>query len=415
MLKYMIRYMSFKEGEFDMQKIKNKAEYDDLIAKIGECLEWYERKGIEINDYNSQSERRKLQIIYNLTLDNGDKLKLAFGHNNIAHLLGVDTEYLKTTGLFKGDSYSILKEVCSDSYRLYTMVKDGHMTYDNFISDFAYEKVKGFRSICGIDLYNIEFICKYSKDNSYITGYQQLEGDYYIAYKTDGGLFIVGFKKNGNYCYPITNRYIDVNDEHLMEFLKTLLTNQIITMPTMSNLYFANTKSYSKTIYVDYIKKAQIIRTLMQYNQKYNVYVDVSSGYSFVLEKLLKKFNDSSYVYPILNRMFKAITNRVLIDVKELEREFGILPDDMKAIIDIYNSSLNKDINAALDEHTKMVISERDRLSAENQRHINELEKLKRQLLEAQTLISQLRTENDEYRERESSIKRILSMKEDLQ
>ena len=113
--------------------------------------------------------------------------------------------------------------------------------------------------------------------------------------------------------------------------------------------------------------------------------------------------------------MFKAITNRVLIDVKELEREFGILPDDMKAIIDIYNSSLNKDINAALDEHTKMVISERDRLSAENQRHINELEKLKRQLLEAQTLISQLRTENDEYRERESSIKRILSMKEDLQ
>lgn len=398
-----------------MQKIRNKAEYDDLIADISECLEWYERKGIEVNDYSSQDKRKKLQIIYNLTLDNGDKLRLAFTHNNIAHLLGVDTEYLKTTGLFKGDSYSILKEVCNDSYRLYSMVKDGHMIYDNFISDFAYEKVQGFKNICGIDLYNIEFICKYSKDNSYITGYQQLEGDYYIAYRADNGLFIIGFKKNDNYYYPMTNRYINFEDEQSVAFLNTLLTNQSITMPSMSSLYFVNNDSYSKTMYVDYTKKAKMIRSLMQYNQKYNVYVDVSSGYSFVLEKLLKKFNENDNMYPICNKMFEYIQNRVSIDVKELEREFGIIPDDMKTIIDGYNSSLSKDLSAALDEHTKMIMSERDRLSEENQRHIKELEELKRQLLDAQTLISQLRIENEGYRERESSIKRILSMKEDLQ
>lgn len=398
-----------------MQKIRNKAEYDDLIADISECLEWYERKGIEVNDYSSQDKRKKLQIIYNLTLDNGDKLRLAFTHNNIAHLLGVDTEYLKTTGLFKGDSYSILKEVCNDSYRLYSMVKDGHMIYDNFISDFAYEKVQGFKNICGIDLYNIEFICKYSKDNSYITGYQQLEGDYYIAYRSDNGLFIIGFKKNDNYYYPMTNRYINFEDEQSVAFLNTLLTNQSITMPSMSSLYFVNNDSYSKTMYVDYTKKAKMIRSLMQYNQKYNVYVDVSSGYSFVLEKLLKKFNENDNMYPICNKMFEYIQNRVSIDVKELEREFGIIPDDIKTIIDGYNGSLSKDLSAALDEHTKIVMSERDRLSEENQRHIKELEELKKELLETQTLISQLRIENEGYRERESSIKRILSMKEDLQ
>lgn len=407
--------MCHSRGEFEMQKIRNKTEYDELIAKISECLEWYERKGIEVDDYSSQEKRKKLQIIYNLTLDNGDKLRLAFGHNNIAHLLGVDTEYLKTTGSFKGDSYSILKGVCNDSYRLYTMVKDGYMTYDNFISDFAYDKVKGFRSICGIDLYNVEFVCKYSKDNSYITGYQQLEGDYYIAYKADNGLFVVGFKNDGNYCYPLTNRYIDFNDEQSMEFLKVLLTNQTVTMPTMSSLYFSSTNSYSKTIYVDYIKKAKIIRNLMQYNRRYNAYVDVSSGYSFVLEKLLKKFNDNNNIYPILNKMFDSIQNRVLINIKDIEDEFGILSDEMKVIIDSYNSSLSTDISAALDEHTKMIASERDRLSKENQRHIKELEELKRELLEAKTLISQLRVENAAYIERESSIKRILSMKEDLQ
>ena len=183
-----------------MKKIKNKSDYDLLIEKIAENVDWYEKRNFD-------------DRVYNLTLDNGERLKICFTHNTIAHLLGIKTEYLKSTGQFPKDSYDILKLVFKDSYRLYNMICQGHLTYDSFVSDYAYEKLEGFQSICGVDLYNMEFACKYSKEYSYVTGHPQLEADYYIGYKSNNGLYIIGLKKNGNYYYPMTNRYIDYSDE----------------------------------------------------------------------------------------------------------------------------------------------------------------------------------------------------------
>lgn len=381
-----------------MKRISNKSEFDELIEKIQECLEWHERKNFE-------------DKVYNLLLDNGDMLRIVFSNSSVAHLLGIDTEYLKTTGLFKDNSHNILKQLCNDSYRLYNMVRGGHIAFDNFISDFAYEKVNGFKNICGIDLYNIEFICKYSKDNSYITGYPQLEGDYYIAYKTENGLFIIGLKKSGDYYYPMTNRFIDLTSEESMKFLNVLLTNQSITMATYSYLYFKNTKSKSDKIYVDYNKKASVIRQLKYYGNKYDSIVDVSTGYSYVIEKLLQKFDSNSNIYPILNKIFEYIGKRVKINIKKLEKEFGKLPEDMLSLINGYNDSLCTDISSALDEHTKSVMSERDILKTENRKHIEELERLKQELLQIQKLNEQLQAENALYKEREDTIRRVLSIK----
>lgn len=380
-----------------MQKITNKSEFDQLIEKVKKCIEWYGKRNFE-------------DKVYNLVLDNGEKLKIVFTCGSIAHLLGIDTEFLKTTGLFRGKSNEILEQVCNDSYRLYNLVKGGHIVYDNFISDFANEKVNSFEKICGIDLYNMEFICKYSKDNSYITGYQQLEGDYYIAYKAEDGLFIIGLKKNGDYYYPMTNRYIDFKDEESMEFLRVLLTNQTITMATYVNLFFKNTRSYGKNIYVDYIKKAHVIRSLKQYSNNYDSIIDVGVGYGFVIEKLLKKFEANSNVYPMLNIMFSYINRRVKINVKKLENSFGILPEEIVTLIESYNSSLSVSIGEAIDEHTRDITCERDRLREENQRHIKELEAAKAELLSAQALIAQLQEENIGYRDREAQIKRVLSI-----
>lgn len=381
-----------------MKKITNKSEFDELIDKINECIKWHDKKNFG-------------DKVYNLLLDNGEELRIVFSNSSVAHLLGVDTEYLKTTGLFKGNSYDILNLICNDSYRLYNMVRGGYLNFDNFISDFALEKVNGFKNICGIDLYNIEFICKYSKDNSYITGYQQLEGDYYIAYKTENGLFIIGLKKSGDYYYPMTNRFIDLNNEESRKFLNILLSNQIITMATYSYLYFKNTRSKSDKIYVDYNKKANVIRQLKYYGNNYDAIVYVSTGYSYIIEKLLQKFDSNSNIYPILNKIFEYIRKRIKINIYKIEKEFGKLPEDMLSIINCYNDSLNSDISSALDEHTKAVMSERDKLKTENRRHIEELEKLKEELLMMKSLNEQLQLENAGYKEREDAIKRVLSIK----
>lgn len=193
-----------------MQFIRNRSDFDKLIEKVDECYSWYNTKDFD-------------NMVYSLKLDNGENLRISFTTHNCAHLLGIDTEYLKATKLFKGSSNQILEQICNDSYRLYSFVMQGHLTYDSFISKYAYSKVENFKNICGIDLYNIEFVCKYDKSNSYITGKDSLDGDYYIAYKINNGLSIVGFKKNANYYYPMTNIHIDYSLEDSKEYLNNYL------------------------------------------------------------------------------------------------------------------------------------------------------------------------------------------------
>lgn len=384
-----------------MKKITNKNQYDELITKINENINWYERKNFD-------------DKVYNLTLDNGEKLKIIFSHNTIAHLLGIDTEYLKTTGQFCKDSFDILKMVCNDSYRLYNMVSHGHLTYDSFISDYTEEKLEGFQNICGVDLDNIDFVCKYSKEYSYVTGHPQLEADYYIGYKTNNGLFVIGLKKNGSYYYPMTNRYLDNDDKETVKFLQQMLENQKITMPTMSSIYFKETNSYSRTLFLKYNRKATKIRILNNYAKNYGATIDVSNGYSHAIEKLLQQFDAKDVLFPALEQIFKKVTKRVRINVTDIELEFGELPEEILRLIDDYNESLNTDISAAVDEHTKMVEDENKDLKEQRKRHLEELEALKQELLEAKSIIQTLEQENTEYKRREeetiSVMKRIYSI-----
>ena len=377
-----------------MKRITNRSEFDELIEKINGCIEFYEK--------NKFSEK-----IYNLMLDNGEKIRICFDNNTVAHLLGIDTEYLKTTNLFKGKSYEILKKVCNDSYRLYTMIKDGHLIYGNFISDFAFEKVENFEQICGIDLDNIEFVCQYKKENSYITGHNQLEGDYYIAYKNDDRLIIIGLKKKGEYYYPMTNRVLDLNDEKSKSFLDTLLKNQSITMPTYYNYNHRNLEGHNVTqnrsnVYLDYNKKATIIKNLLEIGEEYECSVDVSVGYGFIIDKLISKFDSnkktSSGFQIAFQIAFEYILQGKKINIKKVKNNCGDLPEEIIGYMESYNQTIN---TKASKEGTNESSYRTD---------INELESLKKQLLEQTARIKELEQINAGYQERENTIKRVLSM-----
>lgn len=308
--------------------------------------------------------------------------------------------------------------ICNDSYRLYNMIRQGHLTYENFISDFAFDKVRGFKNICGIDLYNIEFICKYSKESSYVTGYAQQDGDYYIAYKAENGngLFIIGLKKDGNYYYPMTNRFVDFNNEESKKFLEVLLTNQTITMPTFSHLYFFNTKSTSDIMYIDYRKKPSLIKQSIMYAQEYGAISDVAVGYKYIIEKLLQRMDSNSNLIKILNEIIsKYINTGRKINKVTLKKQFGNLPDDIISWIDGYNDLLDGKNVLALDDcgvslrtENKEIMTENKTLKSENSRLRQELERLKRQVLSISEANKKLEEENVEYKERETAIMRIL-------
>ena len=209
----------------------------------------------------------------------------------------------------------------------------------------------------------------------------------------------------------MTNRYIDFNDEETMKFLNQMLANQKLTMPTKSSIFFRETETYSKTLFVDYQKKSTKIKTINNYAKKYNAIVDVSSGYGYIIEKLLQQFDSKNVLFPALKGIFEKVTQRTKIDITDIELEYGELPEDILLLIDDYNNSLNIDISAALDEHTKSVQEENAHLKNEKQKHIEELEMLRRELLEAKSMVETLSQENSEYKLREeetvSAMKRI--------
>ena len=292
-----------------MRQVKNRGDYEELAEKIKKCLEWYERRDFD-------------NTIYNLALADGKRLEISFGKNHIAHLLGIDTEYLKSTGLYKGSSYSILKEIINNPYQLCNLVAKGHLKYSSFISDFAFEKADSFYTTCGIEDFNkIQFVVNYNMENSYATGYDRLEGDYYILYNNEGKEFFVGLKKDGRYYVPITNRPITSNGESQTKFLHQLLEKQIITMPIYSSRYYLNDYTESKKYYTLYRDKAKKFSILSHYSGEYGAIIDVSRDYYYTCSKYCNMIDYKESESPIYIEMFKYISQRVKINVSKLEKK----------------------------------------------------------------------------------------------
>ena len=74
-----------------IKDIKNKSEFENLVEKIKTCLDWYRKRNFD-------------DKVYKLYLANGERINVIFPKQTIAHLLGIKTEYLKSTKLLK---YSI--------------------------------------------------------------------------------------------------------------------------------------------------------------------------------------------------------------------------------------------------------------------------------------------------------------------
>ena len=77
-------------------------------------------------------------------------------------------------------------------------------------------------------------------------------------------------------------------------------------------------------------------------------------------------------------------------------------------LINMYNSTLNESIQKGMDEYTREVTNERDRLKKERERHVEELNALKEEILQYQTQINSLKGEKDIMEEKIRAVKRIL-------
>jgi len=84
----------------------NLSELEHLFSEINEIINF-----IELSEYQNRRNR--------VFLGNGDKINFSVPNDTIAHLLGVNTNYLVSTGRFNSTySFDILKEMCENPYRI---------------------------------------------------------------------------------------------------------------------------------------------------------------------------------------------------------------------------------------------------------------------------------------------------------
>lgn len=87
-----------------------------------------------------------------LSLSNGERLKIIFTKSSVAHLLGVNTEYLKSSRTVKSNiSYDILLELTTEAYSISRKVDSGILNYSSFISNYIDEKLEIFEENISIN------------------------------------------------------------------------------------------------------------------------------------------------------------------------------------------------------------------------------------------------------------------------
>lgn len=278
------------------------SELESLFKEIEDIIGFVE--GTKLND------RRNA-----LYLANGESITYAVPNNSIAHLLGIKTEYLQTTGLFSStDSFGILKEMCENPYRIYQLNKQGHLKYESFISKYIMDKIRCFKENIKINLYETEFICHYDNKKAFYSSDKYEKCNYIIVKQYEdesiGVIYLVD--NNNSLCVPMSNR-IFKNLEEAKEELNELLAGQDISM-IIGNTTYNRLTDYNRNFNLPLNSKAEKITKLSKYKKLFNCSIDVIDDYKYTLNKVTSNRTTFQETDNVIEIIVSAIVNENLID-----------------------------------------------------------------------------------------------------
>lgn len=335
----------------------NKSELESRLSQISDKIDYYDYERVYLRKYI-------------LMLANGDKLKINFPQSSVAHMLGVNTNYLSSTGLFDSkNSYELLKEMCDNEYRIYNSIKNGIISENQLFSQHIDKKISSFVANLKINIYNLEFACKYEKERTFNNGNDSYDFDYALVKQNeDREIFMLGLVQNPNGVYvPMTNQYF-ANQQDADSKFQQILKDQSITLAT--GVQALDFDSFHLTAPAKYSKTSN----LEEYARKYGAIVDVSSDYKWILSKFKEGLIQGGQV----NVEHAAIISSCMLNAKFISPEdfelddFSKLNPNLVKIIMGYNDFLS---NNALGNN-----SENRESYSSLHNEVIELRKLKKEL-----------------------------------
>ena len=368
--------------EFDINK------YSKILDKIEDNLNLYYNKYLDCTRF----------ILY---LSNDEKIEIDYNTSSIPHLLGIDTNALISTGVFSNNSFEVLNSIIENPNRLIGLINNNHIKSDRVFSNYIDEKLDNFENICGMNIWNIEFVSKYNKENSYTTEENPLDGEYYIGFRNDKNtLSVVGFKEDKGIYYPITNLKFDYHSEEKDKFLKRLLKNQkLMYVQTFRKNTFKNGELDRLKLFYNHEQKEEKMELIDRYADEYGAVCDTHKNYLYYIKKSSNLHEEKIGIWNLINKITDAVNNKKIIQLTELEKDFDEIDRSLISLIGAINDSLvNSDANGNSNQYSYSDI-------------ITELENAKKEIIKKDELIEKINQKNNELVSRNSVLE---SEKNDL-
>lgn len=350
------------------------------------------------NNVETYNRNSRYKDKFSLTFANGDNIKIYVPNSSVPHLLGINTNYLMSSGLYREkSSYELLNKMCEDRYRLYRYINDNIIDEKQLFSEHIEKKNSAFVQNLKINIFNMIFACPYDSSRSYTTGKETYKFDYILVNKPayeEKGIFMLGLAANidkfdkSKIYVPMSNQYFE-SIEEAEERFGLIFNNQKLTIPTM--LTSTSTNNTSK-FFLHGDQKLAKARETQQIADKCFATLDVSEDYRWLLKKHNDSMNFGGYVQKDYATIItNCITTGKIITPQMFDlQSFAGVNEYLLGIINAYNDFIShnstvladpnvptytglqemvkklEDANKALSSKNKELVSTNDILVQEN-------------------------------------------------
>lgn len=273
-----------------------------IMDTLKENLEIYKENRVHIRNFG-------------IKLSNGAEVYFNLHKSTIAHLLGVNTDYLMSLGYFKEvNSYDLLEKIIYNPNILYEYSKNGILNLSALFSDNIFDKNLIFKDLFTLDLNNLYFYSPLVINKEDPNNINYYYGGGLLAYKipdTKDEYRLVSLSKrnHGKYRSVISHRYYDNKDDFIKDIL-FFTKGQNITF-AVEGMYYekkdenirvitrTNKELLENTKIIDELKLPNKVHVLSELKNKYSI-----NG--MALEGVNEIFSAKNE-YEMLKRLYKVI------------------------------------------------------------------------------------------------------------
>lgn len=385
----------------------NKYELSEIFDKIDKLLQRYFDKENEYNfDEKDEEERRNdlSKKSYLMFLSNGERIKIKIPKSSIPHLLGINTEYLKSTGLYKGmNSYEIMLDFIKNSNEAFQKHESGIINLDKILSPYINKKLDSLIENLNINTNCCEMICKYDRGKTY--GYSADFDDmsYLILQKKNEKYYVLklAMSEDGT-CFPMSNQVFNSYEE-CKENLSSYLIYQELTL--LNNLWVYYNNSIIGKFYILEWERRERLEKLKKLSEDFECTPNIIADFIFSLKIRDDKRQGNIRTSNIIEKLCDCIKNKKVFDISLTNVE----QEDILKIIETYNDSLFSEITASTDNSYSDLQMKNKNLEKELERLRLENKSLSDTVNYRDEELNEVKTQNNELREDINKVKGIFS------